>query len=228
MRPLVSVLIERTVPGDVFWRFMTIAQQGWALIPSTYAATDAQLEAVTEAFMADTQFTHLVTLALDHKHPKNCINKLVQHVTEDPGKLVVGILCHRRGEPYDPLAFQLDEHNHMYGQSVWEPGLHQVYGFGPGCTIFAREVFERLGQPYWPISYQDGKCVREDPTFWRRCYTAGIAQWVDTTQYSPHMAIRWIGPQDHWDYMREHRDDITANNEYVIGGGTNGIRNQGT
>jgi glycosyltransferase involved in cell wall biosynthesis len=192
VRPIIGVPLERCVPyaDETFWAFIAIAQQGWPFIKLPYTRVDVARNQFARHVL-DSDFTHLVMLDLDHDHRHDVVHRLVKRVEEDRNRLVVSGLNFRRGQPYDPIAFVVQE-GETYAVADWEPGeIMPVDLIGCGCVIVAREVFEQLPGPPWFWNDYRGAAFDnwpgEDITFSRLCRENGIQLWVDTATSSDHL-----------------------------------------
>lgn len=200
---------------DVFYDFMLIAQQGPPLLRAKYGRTDYSRNMAVEKFLRPRlpdgrpQFTHILMLDADHRHPQHIIQSLARWVIADPERQVVGGLNFMRGEPYAPCAF-IQEADGSYSTPLeWEPGLMEVDILGTGCVLIAREVFERIPKPWFYYPYdqvQEGVWPTEDVGFSRKCNEHGIQLWMDTTTTSPHMISATIDESTFRAYVDEHAE----------------------
>lgn len=191
--------------SDVFYDFMAIAARGPAILRSGCHRVDMAREKACEQFM-ETDFTHILMLDADHKHPPDIIQQLAKWVIEDPDKLVVGGLNFRRTPPYDPCAYIIQD-NEYHTLLDWDPGLLEVDRVGTGSILIAREVFERLKKPWFYIHAEHIEkegFVSDDIAFCLNCTDAGIRLWVDTVTQSPHMTQAFIAEETYKQYVKEH------------------------
>jgi len=192
---LIGLLPERNgVPSaDILFDLLAIAMRGHAFIRTAYARTDLQRNKLAEHLLT-TDYTHLLMIDADHRHPYDIVERLSRWVVRDPGKQVIAGLAFRRGQPYDPQAYVLQD-GRLAQPAEFKPGLAQVDYAGTAAMLIAREVFERLPKPWFAFDYRgaaDGQWPGEDIWFCESCRQAGIKVWVDFTCVSPHLAESWI------------------------------------
>lgn len=205
IRPIVGLLPERNgVPSAaIFFDMIAIAQRGWPFIRTDYGDTIVQRNKFAEHLMAS-DFTHLLMLDADHRHPPDIVERLTRWVKQDPTRLVVAGLCFRRGVPFDPNVFIVNgAENAIYQPAEWGRGLMQVDIAGTAEMLIAREVFERLPKPWFARDYSgaaEGKWPGEDVWFSQRCGELGVDIWVDTTTTGPHLMESWVDAQTYRTY----------------------------
>ena len=208
-RILLSIPMFAALPyaADVFYDFMAIAARGPAILRGGYQRTDAARETACEQFM-DTDFSHILMLDADHKHPPDIIQRLAKWVIDDPGKLVVAGLNFRRTEPYEPLAYIIDD-NEYHTLWNWDSGLLEVDRIATCAILIAREVFEQIRKP-WFYMHSDNlgkaKWSSDDMAFCLHCKEAGIQIWCDTTTTSPHMTQAFITEDTYIKYVEDNLD----------------------
>jgi hypothetical protein len=141
--------------------------------------------------MESPEFDAIVMLDCDHAHPENIIAQLKGDAEQHPYADVIGALCFRRAEPYDPCAWILDRKQGKYVWPVpWQKGLVECDAVGFGAVLFRRHCFEVLTRPWFYYDYskvKDGLWPSEDMTFCERARKAGLRIFVDTTLTSPHI-----------------------------------------
>lgn len=209
IRPIVYIPLERNVPSVVFYRLVNVLRQ-WPFMERPYDATDTAINAAILSFL-ETDYTHLVLLGMDHKHAPDVVHRLVKRVEEDPTRLIVGGLNVVRKLPFTPALFVKDADGDWCSVVDWEPGLTGPECLiGMGCTIFAREVFERVP---WPWFYSDwstlkpGEWPSMDTSFCKRALAAGIGIWCDITPIeSPHLMETFVSTET----FKTHRDASRA------------------
>lgn len=196
---LIGLLPERNgVPSaDILFDLLAIAIRGHAFVRTSYARTDLQRNKLAEHLLT-TDYTHILMLDADHKHPEDIVERLARWVVRDPQKLVVAGLAFRRGQPYDPQAYVARDDGKLYQPSEFRPGLVKVDYAGTAAMLISREVFLRLPRPWFAFDYsycsagEGGKWPGEDMWFCQLCRDAGIGVYVDFTCVSPHLAESWI------------------------------------
>lgn len=203
-----AVLQERSMShaSHVFYDFWSIAQQGLPIMKMPYGRTDMVRNKLAIELLK-TDFTHLLMLDVDHKHPWDIVQRLSRWVLLDPKKLVIGGLNFRRGPPYDPCCYLRGKDGKLYPPVEWTPGLIRVDAIGTGSILIAREVFERLPPPWFYNDYSrvwEDEWPGEDLGFSQLCRDNGIEMWVDTTTTSPHMIDGWVDETSFRQYLADH------------------------
>ena len=194
-RVLVTIPLERAIShaDQCFWQFMAIAQQGPTFFPLPYQRTDLfRNKVATKLLQSD--FTHLLMLDIDHIHPADIIQRLAKWYIIAPQVQVVGGLNFRRGKPFEPCAFKIED-GAVYSIAGWGKGLVEVDALGTGCIMVAREVFEQIEPPWFYNSYERAwrdEWPGEDIGFSNKCRDAGIKLYCDTTLTSPHLTTSKI------------------------------------
>lgn len=206
--PLIAVPPFRTgvTHPEILFDLIQIAKQGWTFLRIGNQRIDAARNKAARALLKNDEFTHLLMLDADQRHKPETVRQLGRRWADDQTRLVISALYHRRGEPYEPLAFNQDEDGHMYQLTSTPPGIGKVDYLGTGCILIAREVFERIPEPWFKYDYPiDEHGVvhypSEDIWFSRKCREAGIDLWLDTTIESAHHGTKWITSKD-WEEAR--------------------------
>ena len=200
IHPLVGVPLERQVSCEAFTHFWEIARRGWPLIHRPYARTDVNRNEFGRFMLDNPEFTHLVMLDLDHRHPYNIVEQLLRWADVDSERYqVVGGLNFRRSAPYNPCAFQRGPDGFLHFPIEWQKeSIVRVDAIGHGSLMVAREVFERIPPPWWKYEYSewsDGEnelYPSKDVYFCRLLNEHGINIWCDTTVTSPHLTTSQI------------------------------------
>ncbi len=207
-RILLYVLKERSISyaDDVMDNLWQIAMQGVQPLFINYSRTDLARNKAAEKLLAS-NFTHLIMLDIDHKHPIDIVQKLARWFlidkfnseNEKRNIQVVGGLNFRRSYPHDPCCHLISKDGAIYAPAKWDAGLIQVDDIGTGSIMIAREVFETI-QPPWFFNIYDKTWADvwpgEDIGFSHKCREYGIKLHVDTTLTSPHIITREIGEAD--------------------------------
>jgi len=174
---------------------LAIAIRGHAFVRTSYARTDLQRNKLAEHLLT-TDYTHLLMLDADHRHPADIVERLSRWVVRDPGKLVIAGLAFRRGQPYDPQVYLArGADGKLYQPSQFKPGLVRIDYAGTAAMLISREVFERIEKPWFAFDYSHadaGKWPGEDMWFCQACRDAGISIYADFSCVSPHLAESWI------------------------------------
>lgn len=206
MKPKIiwSVLPERHgVPvAEVLFDMMAIAQQGLPFIELEPNRTDVARNILAKHLL-DSDYTHLLMLDCDHRHPRNIIDRLGKWVEEDPTRQIVAGLAFRRKEPFEPMAYTLTEDGRHF-QTIEQigVGLVEVEMVATCAILIAREVFERLPWPWFAYEYHNGHDPTEDMYFCRKAREAGIQIWVDTNTVSPHLRTAWVDENTYMSYTK--------------------------
>lgn len=208
MKIILAVPMERTLDQHAFFGFLRIAVQGWPFAELPYTRNDIARFRFVQHLLANDDFTHLLMLDSDHRHPPDIVQRLARWMMVYPEIEIVGGLNFRRGEPYDPCAFIWD--NGFYRRlAQWQQGCLAVDALGTGSILISRKVFERMPPPWFEYHYEDlDGFPGTDMTFARHCAEAGIKQYVDTTTTSPHIGTLMIGAEEYRRYLKEHGADV--------------------
>jgi hypothetical protein len=202
---VVGVPLGRNVSASAFLNFWEIARRGWPLIHRPYSRTDVNRNEFGRALLAS-DYTHLVMLDLDHRHPYDIVERLASIVQYDRDKFqVVGALAFRRGKPYNPCAYQLDGDGELRDVIEWTPGMLKVDAIGHAAMIIDRRVLEKTPAPWWQYEYWEWSDEYDYPTedlfFCRLCREHDIDIWCDTTLITPHLAETDIDQEVFQRYM---------------------------
>lgn len=205
----------RNVETSAFLHWITLlqkwGQQGIAIIGTSDGPTALVREFLSRRFLEEKEFTHLLMLDTDHAHPPDIVDKLARWVDNEAHPLVVSGLNYQRKAPYRPCAFMFDGPDLGILPIIkWPAGLVKVDAVGAASLLIAREVFERLPQPWWQFVFfgQHKKLIGEDIWFCRNCKEAGIDVYVDTTVTSPHLGEQWIGDAEFRTWKNANPDSL--------------------
>ena len=215
----IAIGMERALghADDVFYDFWEIAAQGTPIIRMPYGRTDLVRNKVALALL-ESDYTHILYLDVDHKHPPNILQSLARWVLADPERLVVGGLNFRRGEPYDACAYKLGSGDgRVYPIVEWERGLIEVDAIGTGSLLVSRKVFERIEPPWFANDYSRvmwDEWPGEDLWFCRLCREAGIKMYCDTTVTSPHMIDATVDETVFRAFLADHSGTIMSIDEF--------------
>lgn len=195
--------------SEVFYDFLRIAVQGPAFLEGGHTRVDLARELAVRRFV-ESDFTHLLMLDADHKHPARIIQRLARWVIMKPEIKIVGGLNFRRGEPYDPCAYVLGEDNTYYAPREWEKGLLEVDRIGTGSLMVHRDVFEAIREPWF---YHDGSgefsdgWFSEDIVFCKKAKDAGFRIFCDTSTISPHLISGFVDDNTYKVFIEEHPEE---------------------
>jgi len=139
--------------------------------------------------------THILLMDADMVYPQSTINDLFQ-VLRDHSADMVGGLCYRGYEPYDPLIWGLEKEDLLKPFEDYKFGdIVNAGATGAACLLIKREVFEKLERPWFRIQTEektaDGKIVvirrGEDTYFTRNATAAGFKLLVNTAYDIGHL-----------------------------------------
>lgn len=217
-RIVVGIPQERAMghADDVFYNFWAIAQQGLPIIKIPYGRIDVTRNKMAIALLR-TNYTHLLMLDVDHKHPADIVQRLAGWVIVNPTIQVVGGLNFRRGSPFDPCCFLRGADGYLYPPVDWAEGLIKVDVIGTGSLLIAREVFELIEPPWFFNDYRQvwkDEWPGEDIAFSDLCTKHGIDLWVDTTTTSPHMIDAWIDENTYFEHLNQNADNVITREEF--------------
>jgi len=207
MRILVGVPMERTISQHAFFGFWEIAQQGWALARLEYTRNDIARCKMADFLLDSTDYTHLLMLDSDHKHPPDIVQRLARWFQVYPAQVqIVGGLNFRRGVPYDPCAFIDPGDGHFRRMAEWAQGAMEVEALGTGSVMVAREVFEGMERPFFGYDYDCnyGDWPGTDMWFSAKCRALGISLWCDTTTTSPHIGDLFIAEEQYRAWLKKN------------------------
>lgn len=207
-RILIVVLKERSISyaDEVFDNLWQIASMGANPLFLTYTRTDLARNKIA-AKLISSNYTHVLMLDIDHKHPIDIIQRLarwflIDRLAEEKARKniqIVGGLNFRRTTPHDPCCHLMGTDGQVYAPAQWDQGLIQVDAIGTGSIMIAREVFEEIQPPWFFNMYErvwDDVWPGEDMGFSKKCREYGIKMHVDTTTTSPHIGTKLIGENE--------------------------------
>jgi hypothetical protein len=218
-RVFFAVLNERAIAHeavDAREDFGEVARlMGFERIRSNYSRVDVARSRIAKKFMELTKSPKdtLVMLDTDHTHPQDIVYRLARHNLG-----VVGALCFRRGEPFDPQFYVRGEDGDLRQPVEWDPeAVDKGTIVGSGAIAIQRWVFEKLEQegfhyPWFRNMYTDGADTfyGEDWYFGLNCEKAGIPHYCDFSTISPHMRTAYVDEKT-WNTYR-------AINPAIMGG----------
>ena len=214
-----AVLNERAIPHEAVDAREDLGEvarlMGFERIRCNYSRVDVARNRIAKRFMELTSRPKdtLVMLDTDHTHPMDIVGRLARH---DYG--VIGALCFRRGEPFDPQFYVRGEDGELRQPVEWDPeGIDKGTIVGTGAIAIQRWVFEKLEQdghhyPWFRSIYTDGDdtFLGEDWYFGLICEKASIPHYCDFSTVSPHMRVAYVDAKT-WDTYR-------AMNPSIMGG----------
>jgi GT2 family glycosyltransferase len=137
--------------------------------------------------------THVLFVDDDHIIPQDAMIRLLEHDVD-----MVGALAFKRRPSYDPCVFNVasDPVNGdlgMYPVPLIKQGLQEVSAIGFSMVLIKKEVFEKVGWPYF--MYGDKSLgihthlggIGEDMSFCIKAGRAGIKVHCDTDLILPHL-----------------------------------------
>jgi hypothetical protein len=195
---------------EVLPHFFDIFNGGVPFFNIAYGIPDMVRNKAGQA-LKESQFTHVLMLDTDHKHPSDIIQRLARRVIEDPERLVVAALAHRRGEPYDPMMW-VKKDDGYYNIEEWEPGsLQECDVVATPAMLIHRNVFETLPPPWFFYDYEDmGPEMNrhtEDLGFCNKVRAAGIKIYCDTSITTPHMRSGSVDGRTWQSWKQTHPDE---------------------
>jgi hypothetical protein len=152
-------------------------------------------------------FTHLLWLDADVIPPLDAMERLLAH-----DKDIVGGLYHKKGPPFEPVAYDFDTDEGGKSHATYERtakldlesgDLFEVGGLGLGLTLVKREVVEAIATKMVPgIWFQTTLSYGEDVWFCHWAKQLGFSAWLDSSLRCAHVGDREFTTDD-W---VEHRD----------------------
>lgn len=131
-------------------------------------------------------FTHVAMLDGDHKHPPDTIERLWQHVQDDPKRMVVAGLNYQSAGINRPM---IGVYAGGKRQTItrWETPLITV-GWAALCAcIVSVNVMDMWKAPWFWFSYdRKQRWTTEDINFCDKLHERGVTITVDTTLVAPH------------------------------------------
>lgn len=194
--------------ADELWpTFAQIARSGVRFFFHPADITAVVRNRVAEGFLT-TDYTHLLMLDSDQRHPLDIVQRLARHVIEKPERKIVAGLYHNRRPPFEPLAWKQGDDGLYYQFVEWQDGLIEgVDLVGTGILMIHREVFETLERPWFAYTYDRIEEERENyvyPTediyFCQKARAAGFEICIDTTIDSPHAGSMWATRRTYEEY----------------------------
>jgi len=222
---------DKASPGSttVFLNWLKLAQRwgqsGYSVIGTSEGPPSLTRDYLVRTFLSDPQFTHLLMLDSDHLHPVDIVERLTRWLAHDAKPLVISALNYQRKEPFRPAAFFFDGPAlGLMHLSTWPQGLVKVDAVGASALLVAREVFEKLSEPWFEFHYLPvadspvPRFIGEDIYFCEKLRQIGIPVYVDTTTTCPHGGERFVGEGEFRAWlarqepgsMTEHRIDTEA------------------
>lgn len=200
---------------ELFPYFTAIARSGVRFLYHPAGRTDVVRNRVAAIFLEQTEYTHLLMLDSDMKHPADVVQRMARWVIQDPERDIVGALYFNRREPHHPQAWKRGEDGLYYQFADWEPGIIDGCDIvGTGCILIHRRVFEGTEFPWFAYTYDRARIDKTDfvwPTediyFCNLAREAGFSISVDTSFAPLHGTSRWIGEDDYRREMENIQDD---------------------
>lgn len=207
----IPILPALPFADEIMPHFLEIARTGVHFFYHPYGSIDSVRNRVAEGLLRS-DFTHVLMLDGDQKHPADIIQKMARWVIQKPDRLVVAGLYFNRRPPYLPLAWIKQDDGYFYQIHKWEKGLiEDVDLVAAGCLLINREVFERIERPWFYHDYTgiqerkaDFNYPTEDIGFCNKVRAAGIQICLDTSIHSPHAASTFIDEQTYRTYYEMH------------------------
>lgn len=202
---LVGIPLERNVNAIAFNHLVDILRRGYPYIKAGYRLTPVQRNTFGEELLKS-KHTHLLMLDTDHQHPIDIVERLSRWWKEDSSKRIIGALCFRRGEPFDPLAFIREKDGSFRTLAEWPKTLIRVQAVGSGAILIHRSVFEEMPFPWFETRYENRVSIGEDIVFCHKAEDAGIGMWCDMTTVSPHIMESLVDESSFRNWLETHQD----------------------
>lgn len=205
------------------------AMNGIRRIRHPYARVDVARNRIAKKFCEMTQhpLSTVTMLDTDHAHRPETVRRLFSY-----GLPVVGALAFRRGAPFDPQTYRI-ENDELFQPAAWSPGVAEWDIVGAAALCIQRKVFTELEEkghqyPWFRMMYEDGEdtLLGEDWYFGTLCMAAGIKMHADMGLVAPHQAIDWIDeqrwiasrqePNNKWEELKDKHKGETC---IIIGNG---------
>ncbi len=199
---------------DVWPHINEIARTGVRFLYHPYGVIDGVRNRVAEGVLLDDEFTHVLYLDSDQKHPIDIVPRLAKWILEDHERLIVAGLYFNRRPPYAPNVWMKGEDGLYYQAHNWGQGLIEGIDLvGTGCLLINKKVFEMLDRPWFYNSYEGiqekkGNFVfpGEDIGFCKKARAAGIEIYLDTTIDSPHARTSFVNEKTYRSYCAMNED----------------------
>jgi hypothetical protein len=216
MKVLVAPLLMPGMLMKAQWALLEIVQQRWPLVKTDCQRTEMRRSQIAEHLMEDKEADAVVMLDGDHKHPADIVYRLRHDAEQLPQADVIGALCFRRSEPYDPCFWQLNAEGKYCCIVPWQEGLLEVDAVGFGAVLFRRRCFEVLPKPHFTYDYveaAEGFWPTEDIGFSMRARAVGLRLFVDTTLVSPHLFEGEVDDKTCRSYIAAHPKEAVEQQE---------------
>jgi GT2 family glycosyltransferase len=105
--------------------------------------------------------------------------KTIQKLIEKEKNIISGPY-HMKAAPYQPQAYKQKENDAYELMKITEKKVVEVDACGTGCLLIKKEVFEKIGFPYF-FCVDEGKEIGEDLFFCRKAKKAGYRIYYDNT-----------------------------------------------
>jgi hypothetical protein len=199
MKPLTNIKLGIGMPlsfpyiySDFFDSFMQLKRpSNWEFFRTTHGLINTMRNQLVVRAM-QTGCSHLIMLDTDMIYHPDTIMKLLPQCTAE--KPIIGALCYRRYEPFDPLLFRGKPG--AYKTVVnWEPNkLIEVDATGTGCLVFHMSVFDVIPYPWFEFEFINptamrGSMIGEDIKFCSKVREKGFPIYVDPTVPSGHLTM---------------------------------------
>jgi len=102
-------------------------------------------------------------------------------------KKIIGAASLTRAEPIQYTAKDKNGDRIDFSQRT---GLHEVHTNGFPLTLIDMEVFNNIPEPYFNVTFDNGKFTGEDESFCHAARKAGYKIWVDADVKVGHLGIK--------------------------------------
>lgn len=224
--PRIAVFIPYPIampnPADVIPHIVEIARTGVNFIYQEQDRQDAVRNKACEQFLAS-DYTHLLMLDSDHKHPVDIVHRLARWVVQKPERQVIGGLYFNRRPPFEPCAWGSGENGTYHRLADWQPGL--ISGIelcGTAVLLIAKEVFQKIERPWFYYDYTAADQLKdefvyptEDIGFCKKVRDAGIDIYLDTTIDTPHGRTDWVNERTYRTFQQAREAAAEVENASV-------------
>lgn len=175
----------------------TVGKYEVELLVSNSSMIETMRELIADMFI-ERGTDYIVWLDADQVYPGETLVKLVGHL--ENGYEVVGGVTPFKNDG-EPMVWSEDEPTGLWRRErmfLTGRGMVQVEAMGFGGVAIRRDVFERVGKPYFKrLANKTGeRLLGEDLSFFKRCKEAGIKVWCDTDLIFQHVVSYAVSIND--------------------------------
>jgi cellulose synthase/poly-beta-1,6-N-acetylglucosamine synthase-like glycosyltransferase len=164
-----------------------------SIYTGTQALIDRARETLARLALQDGA-DYLLIIDADQTYPPDMVKRLAAHM-DDQHQVVSGVTAWKGTTM--PMVFKPSEQKVIEIDMDFQinRGLVKAYWVGGGGILVAREVFEKIGEPYFMREWDQRREVEvgEDVAFMRRLKAKGIDVWCDTDLHYGHLGTaEWL------------------------------------